>query len=314
MVYQSFLTTITHTLQEEFGNLYQISLQKVTKNNGTVLDGLCISKKNDPIFPTIYLNPYYEHYLDGMPLEDILAEIMDLYTNHTHIPNIIPEDLNRFSQVRNKIIFRLIHTSSNESLLASVPHIPFLDLSIIFCLFFDGQESCHTTAIIHNGLTDIWNVSTQDLYQLAYENTPRLLPASLKEINQIFLDLSKEKFDNPDIQTFMEEMLQEQPVNPLYVLSNSSGLRGACTMLYDRVLKNFADELKQDLIILPSSIHEVLLLPLEEDMDFQELSEMVSQINHSEVPPEDRLSHNIYLYCRAEDEITIAFSSSTLLS
>lgn len=314
MVYQSFLTTITHTLQEEFGDLYQISIQKITKNNGTILDGLCISKEEDPISPTIYLNPYYERYLDGMPLDDIFTEIMDLYINHTHIPPIAPEYLNSFSQVQDKVIYRLIHTASNESLLSSVPHIPFLDLSITFCLFLEEQESCHMTAIIHDHLSAAWNVTVQDLYQLACKNTPRLLPVSLKEINQILLDISKEHLDNPDIQLFMEEMLQEQQVSPLYVLSNSSGIHGACAMLYDKVLKNFADTLEQDLIILPSSIHEVLLLPLEESTDFQELSEMVVQINLAEVPPEDRLSNGIYLYSRSEDHVTIASSSSSLLS
>ena len=170
------------------------------------------------------------------------------------------------------------------------------------------------TAVIHEHLLSTWNINVQDLCRLASENTPRILPVNLKEMNQILLDISKNHFENPDIQIFMEEMLQEPQPNPLYVLSNASGLHGACAMLYDNVLKNFADTLKQDLIILPSSIHEVLLLPMEDETDLRELSDMVTQINHEEVPLEDRLSYNIYHYSRAQNQITIAYSPDVLLS
>lgn len=314
MVYQSFLTTVTETLQEELGNLYQLSIQKVTKNNGTVLDGLCISKENEHIFPTIYLNPYYEHYQNGMPMEDILGEIMDLYRNRAHMPSITSEQLTSFSQFQDKVIFRLIHTSSNESLLASVPHIPFLDLSIIFCLFLEEQDSCQMTAMIHNQLADSWGATAESLYPLACKNTPRLLPVNLKEMRQLLFSFHTEQFEDPDLRAFMEDMMKEPISMPLYVLSNAACLYGASAMLYPDVLKNFAESLGQDLIILPSSVHEVLLLPSEEETDFQELSEMVCQINLAEVPPEDRLSHNVYLYSRAKSDVFIVSSCSALLS
>ena len=98
---------------------------------------------------------------------------------------------------------------------------------------------------------------------------------------------------------------------PLYVLSNTSGLHGACVMLYPNVLKKLADRLDRDLVILPSSIHEVLLLPYDENVVFDELADMVAAINHSDVPVEDRLSDHVYFYSRAADEIILAHDPAT---
>ena len=70
---------------------------------------------------------------------------------------------------------------------------------------------------------------------------------------------------------------------------------------------------KADLVILPSSIHEVLLIPYEPNISFQELTNMVSHINRAEVPIEDRLSDQVYLYSRNLDSVVIAGTSTDSL-
>ena len=64
--------------------------------------------------------------------------------------------------------------------------------------------------------------------------------------------------------------------------------------------------MEKDLIILPSSIHEVLLLPDDGDISYAEMSRLVTHINRSEVPKEDRLSNQVYLYSRNTGDITMA--------
>ena len=98
---------------------------------------------------------------------------------------------------------------------------------------------------------------------------------------------------------------------PFYVLTNTSGVNGAVCMLYPNVLKHFSEGIEQDVVILPSSIHEVLLLADEEGISYDELSQMVAQINTSEVLPQDRLSNQVYRYSRKSDSIEVV--SSTLL-
>ena len=84
-------------------------------------------------------------------------------------------------------------------------------------------------------------------------------------------------------------------------------------MLYPRVLKEFAESLGEDLIILPSSIHEVLLTPSNVSLPPEELNEMVQAINQSDVPAEERLSDHIYYFSRIQGCLYLPPSSTTTL-
>ena len=89
----------------------------------------------------------------------------------------------------------------------------------------------------------------------------------------------------------------------LYVLSNQTGINGAICMLYDNVIKDFADTIGSDLIILPSSIHEVLILPDSHDQKYEMFRHMVRSVNAEDVPKEEVLSDEIYLYRRGSSGI-----------
>lgn len=310
MVYETFLTTVKETLQSRLGDEYGIFIQKIPKNNGTLMDGLCISKSSDRLAPTIYLNTYYEHLKDGTPLTTILDEILHVYTDNSIVPQIDPDILSHFDSLKDKVVYKLIHTSSNEALLKNLPHVPYLDLSIVFYLFLEENEYGHMTALIHEEHMNSWNTTIEELYQLASENTPRLLPADIKSMTEVMQELAKTQLGEDYREEFIEELLSTDDPSPLFVLTNSSGLNGACTILYETPLKNFANLLAQDLIILPSSIHEVLLVPYTESVCFEELYEMVRHINQTEVPVEDRLSNQIYFYNRSEHHITLLPLSS----
>ena len=65
MVYDTFLNTVKEQMEQALGDGYSLTLRKVQKNNGLILDGLCIAKGNGTIAPSIYLNSCYEQYLNG---------------------------------------------------------------------------------------------------------------------------------------------------------------------------------------------------------------------------------------------------------
>ena len=55
MVYDTFLNTVKEQMEQALGDGYSLTLRKVQKNNGLILDGLCIAKGNGTIAPSIYL-------------------------------------------------------------------------------------------------------------------------------------------------------------------------------------------------------------------------------------------------------------------
>ncbi len=306
MVYEMFQTKIANTLRSCLGNDYELMLQKVPKNNGTLLDGLCITKKAQGVSPTIYLNSYYERYREGIPFNSIIKEILEIYQDNSSVTDLDFSILNDFSQLREKVAYKLIHTASNKELLTTIPSIPYLDLSIVFYLYLEKHDAGQMTALIHNDHMKAWGTDTEELHRLARSNTPKLLPPRLHSMAEVMKTIAKEHLGSDYREEFIEDLLSAPTVSPLYVLTNSSGICGACAILYPNQLKDFADMMETDIVILPSSIHEVLLIPYHKDISFPDLTDMVSHINREEVPVEDRLSDQVYRFSRIHNCMVLA--------
>lgn len=301
MIYEAFLNKVTKQMTQELGEGYGLTLRKVPKNNGQILDGLCITHGDDHVAPAMYLNPCYDQYLAGRPMEDIVAELITLYQKNHTPPDLDYARLARYRDMKPHIACKLIHAASNQSLLEEIPHILWLDLAIIFYLCIHEDDSGLMTAVIHNNHLDVWDISLEELKETALANTPSLFPPVITSMSQMIEDLSR---------AVAEEESACLPSSdqsaPFFVLSNTSGINGAACILYPDVIKNFAEMMEKDIIILPSSIHEVLLLPDEGDISCDEMSRLVTHINQTEVPKEDRLSNQVYLYSRIHQTLTLA--------
>lgn len=309
MVYEIFLETVTNALQAQLGGSYSIVMRKIPKNNGIMLDGICISREPDTIAPAIYLNSYYQQFLSGMSLEDILSDIEHLYMENRTCPAISMERFLSFPQISHLIAFKLIHAQSNSDLLRQVPHIPFIDLAIVFYLYLEQSEHGQMTALIYNEHLPLWELTTEDLFALARTNTPRLFPAAISCMRDVMKEIARSNLGQDYDEDLMDSILSKGENEDLYVLTNCCGINGAGCLLYEDVLNGFAEQIDSDLVILPSSIHEVILLADTDSLCYDDLKHMVTHINQTEVPAEDRLSDELYRYTRKGGRITPVFIS-----
>lgn len=306
MDYREFLCEVKEQIQMEMGTGYEVAIRKVTKNNGVMLDGLSVNRKAENLAPVVYLNSYYEQLGNHMTLSEIIDDILLIYKKFMKGPMRTAEDLSDFGYLRDKVVFKLIQADSNRELLVDTPNVAFLDMAIVFYLLLDQSEMGHMTALIHNSHLGVWNTTEEELYRLAKINTPKLLPAKIKTMKEVMYEMLMEQFGELSETDIIGEVLEDMPDKlPLYVLTNQCGTCGAGCILYEGCLEEFAKEKEADIIILPSSIHEVLLTIDRGDLDYEELEEMVKQINNAEVPVEDVLSNRIYRYFLGEGRISI---------
>ena len=210
-------------------------------------------------------------------------------------------------------MFRVIHTASNQVLLKDLPHLPYLDLSIVFFVSLERNEEGQMTALIHNEHQKRWNVSVEDLWEAASRNTPLEYPAQIQSMAELLKDLVKQNLGEHYDPQLLDSLITTEDAAPLYVLSNTNGLYGASCMVYQNVLKDFADQLDADLILLPSSVHEVLLTPNLPETSYEDLSSMVTSINRQEVSPEEQLSNQVYLFSRSEGTLKIVSHAPNLV-
>ena len=295
MTYQEFKEQIYTGVEKRCtpgANMHHFTF---TKNNGVELDGLSIYYEGQSISPTLYLNDYYPLVSKGLSIDNIIEKLLEASKRAVNIPNFTPEDIQDFSKVKSAIFFKLINKRANETLLSDVPYVKYLDLAIVFCIMIPMDTKNWGSILIHDNLLETWNITKETLLEYAKINTYQIFAPKVTPLR----DLLKEMLTKEDKELFPDLT----PAFPMLVVTNCRNNHGASVICYPDYLKNLATEMDTDFIILPSSIHEVILLPLEGSMDIGQLSQMVQQVNATQLSPEEVLSDHAYLYLRHENKV-----------
>ena len=293
---ENFKETIRTLVEKKMGEGYTISLNNVPKNNGIILTGLSIIKNGCNISPTIYLDTLYAAYEAGqMTTEEVVEDILRSYERNKTTRQVDMRNFLNYELVKDKIVFKLVNREKNTELLKQVPHKEYLDLAIIFNVLISSEKMGQATILIRNEHMALWGVDTEQVYKQACVNTPHLMNYSLMRMGDV-----------------IKEMMGEIPVEagdmssvPMYVLTNEKKVSGAGCILYPNLLDDFS-KVAGSFFILPSSIHEVLLLPTESKEDVEEMKLMVQEINRTQVQDEEVLSDSVYFYDAESNKLSIA--------
>lgn len=290
MQYEIFKNLVLDQIRGEFQESTEITVHTLKKNNGLTLDGLVILEDGINISPTIYLNFYYEQYKNGTSFSEILSDILEDYRENKPPSSVDISFYMEFENIKDKIVYKLVHYEKNKELLKSLPHIQYLDLAIIFYCLLQNDEKGTVTIEINSQHMARWKVGKDQLLELASQNTPQLLEYDLKSIDDV-----------------LEEGLHIVPPDlpSMFILTNQIRSHGACCMLYDNLLSNLAEEMETDFYILPSSIHEVILVPTDGKHDMPHLSGLVHRVNESAVLEEEILADHAYYYSRKNDCVSM---------
>ena len=277
-----------YLLQYEIDNIH---IDKVCKNNGIICTGMAICLKGEKITPNIYLEYYYKLYKSGQSFDDVLGLIRDDFNKaRSKLKKDVYIEMSK-ENLEKCVFVQLVNFEKNSQILKECPFIPFMDLAITFRYLVKKDEEGIASALIRNRDMKEWGVTKEELYEMAKERNRQIFPPSIKSLNDVMKDIVEE-FD-------VSEKFK------LYVLSNSSGVNGAVSVIYEDIIREFANKINSDIFILPSSIHEVLLLPASDNMNKTELEEMVKEINEFVVDDMDFLSDNVYFYDRKQGRFSI---------
>jgi hypothetical protein len=301
MDYNIFKECILEALAERFGEDCKIEYKEVLKNNGIKLDGLVVRFPNKSISPTVYVNDYYDRFVGGEDIDDIADHIEWLIKNNSIEDDFNPESLILFENIKDRIVYKLVNYEKNEDLLNTVPHKKFLDLAVVYYIAIKEDIFESASILINNAHLELWGKTTEDIDKLAKVNSPKILKPELKSMAQTLMEIIHHEKKNLD--EIEEDILSDCG---MYVLSNEKKQFGASAILYDNVIKDFSESLNSDLYILPSSVHEVIMIPsiLVDSVD--KLNDMICEVNATQVPLMDILSNHSYYYSRDKECITCA--------
>lgn len=290
-----FKVKVQKAVGEALGPGYAVELREVKKNNGVLLQGLMIRKGEENVTPTIYLDSFWEAYEGGVTFSEIIKKIISIYREDGVNKNIDVTFFSDFEKVKERLCFRLVNRDKNRELLEKLPFIPFLDLAICFYYSFDGGGVNNGMIQIRRTYMENWNVTEKELMECAMKNMPELFPYEIIPMETIVEKMLQEMSEEAR-RDFMENVSMK-------ILTNSVKNYGACSVLYPGALENMAEQMDGDFYLIPSSVHEFLVLPKEQERGEEELKEMIAEVNRTELSPEEVLSDHLYLYCRKENEL-----------
>lgn len=295
MTIDEFSLKVNKAVEEKLGPNYHVELKEVRKNNGVLLHGLMILSESNNVAPTIYLEHFWRAYEEGMTFTEVLRRLLEIYGKDAPTKSINMDFFKEFEKVRDRICFRLVAQAGNEELLKDIPYVEFLDMAICFFYAYKGDDLGEGSILIHNSHIKMWNCSVANLMEHAKKNTPVLFPWQCCTMEEVLCEMMEK--DSVD-------QLQAYDV-PMKILSNRQRTNGAVCLIYQGVLEHLADVYESDLYILPSSIHEVILLSDTGKEKPAELKAMIVQVNRTQVAPEEVLSDSLYRYDRKEKRVEL---------
>lgn len=235
--------------------------------------------------PTVRLGRYYKRFLRGDAFDEIAAEIVHIFQEHSSALTK-KFKLGSFEDKKSRIIPMLINTQRNRELLHKLPHETFMEFSVIYVVIFPewgADDACTSTKITYE-ILDVWGITADEVRSAAWNNIEERQPAVIHNMNDILISLG---LDGPQAMTDLG----------MLVVTNETKVNGAICILYPNVQKQLLETLGDDLIVIPSSIHEVIVLPFtdQNDSTIVAVNNMISEVNTDQVLECDILGQHCFI-------------------
>lgn len=272
-------------------------LREFCKNNDTVLHGILIPREHGGASPIVYVDKAYEMHRRGTPKEVVSEAITQAFCKEWEealaekIPSL------EYENIRDKIFYRIVDRKTNRKKLSEMKY------SLAEC----GFAKIYSIAVsetgsipITNKLAENFSYDPQRIYDDAEKNTPKLFPESFKDIGEILKEFSFGK----DMQTEQGmDMMAGDESGMMYILSNRSGANGAAALFYPGVKERIAKKLEDSYYVIPSSAHEVMIIPCRNGVTEENLENTLRELNPVVCSKAEVLSDRIMKYDKEREKL-----------
>ena len=310
MEYFEFCNNVKNILSKMVDDKCNVRVEEVIKNNQVSLQAVVIMENGRNSAPSIFLEKYYGEYLSGRNLNDICLDIMVINDKYKDAISFDINDFLTYEKVKDKIYVKVINKNKNRKRLEKMPWIEFLDLAAIAYVETDEFGCVAGTINVTDANMTAWNIDKETLFDAAIKNTVTYMKPCLEKIGELMKELYCEKIGNNSLYG-MDEL--DQIMNAIdtsydrmiYVLTNKKRINGSVYIMFNDILISVAEEINDNLYIIPSSIHELIIVPEKCAINENELKYMVKEINKTELDPKEVLSDSIYYFDRSIGNVQI---------
>ena len=294
MNYEAFKNAIAADVASEMVNTdigpVTVTFHVVKKVN-CEYDAMTVTPKNSKIGVNLDISSLYEEYQKSDDYTKSLktAEIA-ITKGLSCCPDVNVASLMDYDNMKKTLVMEVISKDANADILKNVPHHDIEDMAVVYRLVLDSTDAGKSTVLVTNNLLDNYGISAEQLWEDALENAPIVRPAQIKGMSEIMYEMmgpDAEAMGIPQIDPADEKM---------FVATVSDKTCGAGVLAYPNFMEEAAEKIGGSYFVLPSSIHEVILVPDDGRMDAQELENMVKDVNATQVDAADKLTDHVYHY------------------
>ena len=264
-------------------------------------EAITITPEGSNIGMNMNLEVFAEAYESGVPFDEIVEQVTNKVEAHlADMPTFDVQSLTDYEQMKDKLAMEVVAADRNADLLAKVPHQEMEDMAVVYRFVMESDENGRASILVSNDLLDKMGVTPEQLHADALENAPELRPAVIKGMSEVMMDMMGEDAHE---MFGIDEFPQDEM---MYVATVPDKISGAGVIAYQEFMDQAAEKLGGDFYILPSSIHEVLLVKDDGAVNFNDLKSMVEDVNATQVAPEEKLTDSVYHYDSKEHIFELA--------
>lgn len=299
MTYDEFAEKLRTAVENRLEGTALVELHMIAKINRPKVKVLTIRYSGDNVSPAIELDAFYEEFNDNTSIDDLAGQIVDLHKKENCSGRYDLTSFIEYEQAKEHLECRLVNYGMNCSLLEEVPHKKFLDLAIVYFYEIENCGFCKAHILVRNEHIRAWGVSQEQLHEVAVQNTREKHPYRLATLSQLFKEKDCGEVQIPE---------DDSTYTVMYVLTNEKLCYGAVNIFFPDLLRAICRQVGDDFYVLPSSIHECIILPASKwkGTDVAELQEIVKEINAGLVSTDELLSDSVYRYGRKKHKLEIA--------
>ena len=302
--FATFKEELCRRVLDLLGDAYSTELAEVRKNNGVLKEVLHVRQQGSDCIPCFYTEELYRSYCMGENEAGLAEQLVNIVKGECET---VKEQVSHFLSnewMADHLFIRLVHYEENEENLKEAVYLRYLDFACVVYVLTESGEDGVKSFLLPAHIWDTLELGTiEECFSSLIENTKRLFPEDMAYISAEEAEESIPGVRAISVTIRWSEFTEELQQECLYVVTNHRRINGAAVLLYPEMLKQLGERYGGDYYVIPSSIHEVLLLKATGDEQAERLNGMVREVNETHVAPEERLSDHVYYYSVSEEEL-----------
>lgn len=288
MDYESFKENFQDALKTELADRgidAELTARKVEKMNNSY-DAITVRPVDSAVGVNVNTEKAFADYEKGVEIKDVVEHMVDGVENSLlESPQFDLDAFNDYDKMKSKLSMEVVSAEKNADFLENVPHERMEDMAVVYRFVLDSSDSGNGTILVTNQMLDQYGITKEQLKNDAMENAPEIRPSEIRGMSEVMSELAPGML--PEVAPEDEQM---------FVASVPDKIHGAGVIAYPNFMEDAAQKMGGDFFVLPSSIHEVLLVKDNGQMTAKELENMVKEVNATQVEPADQLTDHVYHY------------------